>query len=338
VATRNLATNSRRAQEAAEDIVRFTSGELERSYRRALDDIRAEISRLYELYMAEGELTKAQATQFLRNSGIERRIVNIMSPVLTESEETLRQTAQVAFDRSFFKHAWAIDQASGVNLGWGSFSDAAVRAAVGIGDYTDDLRGLLSEKEVARHARVLNNAFSNYESDTRRWISRQVRDGIIKGESVDKLAKRLDKQALMHSKNSAITIARTETLRATGIGGQIGYDEAREKGVNIREMWDATLDSRTRPDHAAADGAVKDNESGLFSVPWGTSPGPRRNGIAAQDINCRCTAVGEVEGYSPEVRRIRGEGVQPYQTFGEWARRNGITANRYGQKYDRFFE
>jgi len=334
MATRDLRTNSRKAYRRADEIFGKVTKELGSSYRRALDEVRATLTRLYEQYGVTGEFTKAQATQFLRNSQIEQQIVGILDRTVGESQELITDAMKVSFDEGFFRTAWSVDQAAGVSLGWGTFSDAAVRAAVGIGGDTAELEGLLSEREITRHKRIMDDAFVNYRKDTRKWISREVRDGVIRGESVQKISKRLNDSALMHSKNSAQTIARTETLRATGIGNQIGYDQARDRGVNIREVWDATLDSRTRPDHAAADGAVKDNESGLFSVPWGTSPGPRRNGIAAQDINCRCEAVSEVEGYAPDVRRQREAGIEPYQTFGTWATNNGLTVNRYGQRYN----
>jgi hypothetical protein len=81
------------------------------------------------------------------------------------------------------------------------------------------------------------------------------------------------------------------------------------------------------------DGQVMEND--VFIFPNGkTTPGPKRSGVAAQDINCRCRVVAETEGYTPTVRRIRDEGVQPYKTFRQWAQERGLLANQYGQKYD----
>ncbi len=331
--TRDLKTNSRRVYRRADSIFSSTRRELKKSYNAALDEIRATLSRLYEQYGVTGEFTKAQMTQFLRNSQLEKSILNIAGSTIDDNKELLSEAMKVSFDEGFFRTGWAIDQAAGVSLGWGQISDDAVRAAVGIGGDVNALKGLISPKELKRHKKIMKDAFTNYDKQTRKWISREIRGGVIKGESVSKVAKRLD-GALMKSRNSAEIIARTETLRATGMASQIGYDEARDKGVNVREVWDATLDDRTRPDHAAADGTVKDNESGLFSVPWGEVPGPRRSGIPGQDINCRCEPVGEVEGYAPDVRRQREAGIEPYQTFGTWAERNGIAVNRYGQRYD----
>lgn len=333
MATRDLQTNHNAIEATGQQIFKFTSRELEASYRRALTDVRNEITRLYETFMAEGELTKAQTAQFLRQSNIEAEIVRVMNPYITANTELLEQASMVSFDQSFYRHQWAIDQATGVKLEWGALSDNAVRAATGIGGNPEDLIGIMPEKEVTKHIKVMDDAFKNYDLDTRAWIERDVRQGIIKGESVAQLTRRLKENGMLHSYNSAELIARTETLRSTGLGAQITYDEARDEGVNVIEIWDATLDDRTRPDHADADGTVKDNETGLFSVPWGEVEGPRRSGDPAQDISCRCNINPQIEGYAPEVRRIRGEGLVPYKSFRTWTGERGITRNRFGQEY-----
>jgi SPP1 gp7 family putative phage head morphogenesis protein len=265
---------------------------------------------------------------------LEQQLTDAIQPHMLRNEEFLKEIAQVGFERSFYENAWALDQAVGVRQAWGQLDPNAVRAAVGLADDVAALGEVMSEREAMEHKRVLDEAFENYRRDTRRWIGREVTQGVIQGESVDRIAKRLDNTALMHSQHSAMTIARTETLRATGLGGQMAYDRAAEKGVQVRQVWDATLDSRTRPRHAQLDGKVRDEQTGAFAVPGiGNVAGPRRSGIASFDINCRCTVRPEIEGYSPRVRRTREDGIQPYQTFEQWARRQGITANRFGERY-----
>lgn len=338
--TRDLQTNAERIAKRLDRVRGATETELARIYNRALDDVRTTLARLYEQYRGEGELTRAQATQFLRNSNIESEIRRIMGPYVTDGTELMKEAASVSFQESYYRNAWAVNQATGVSQSWGLLDDASVRAAIGIGDAAGGTAALLEElggKEAARHSRILDDAFRRYDADTRRWISRAAADGIIKGESVDRVARRIRREGIAKSYNSAQTIARTEINRATGLGSQVSYARGRDKGARIQEIWDATLDSRTRPDHAQADGAVMDEETGLFNVPWGAVPGPRRSGIPGQDINCRCTTRPQVAGYAPEVRRIRGQGMQPYQTFSEWAREQGLQRNRYGQRF-RFLE
>lgn len=334
MATRNLTTNSLQALKKADGIVAFTSQELIKSYKVALVEIRKELDTLYKKFLTLKEPTKAQLTQFMRKSKIEKEIVDIMRPFLTANEAFIKDMSVLGIDNGYFNNAWALDQASGVSLSWGMIDDTAVRAAAGIGGNVGNLTGLLTSFEIKQHQKLLTEAFKNYDQDTIRWISRDIRQGILQGESAVKVARRIQRSGITKSFNSAMKISRTEILRATGLSGQIAYEEARGFGVDINEIWDATLDNRTRPEHATADGEIKDNETGFFSVPWGEVTGPRRSGIASQDIFCRCISVGEVEGYSPELRRVRGEGLQPVQTFKEWAKTNDITVNRFGQKYN----
>jgi hypothetical protein len=307
--------------------------ELIRAYNQAIVAIRAELVRLYEIYGIEGELTRAQATRFLRQSQLEQRIYETFQPTLLRNQEFLKEISSVAFEESFYRHAWAVSQQAGVDLNWGLLDPNMVRSAVGISGNSAPLAGLMSAEEIAQHARVLDDALNvNYAGDARRWIAEDVTQGVIRGESIPRIARRLQDRGLAQSYRQAMTIARTETLRSTGLGEQISYQQSRDLGVGITEVWDATLDIRTRPEHAVLDGRQKDTPDG-WNAAVGLVPGPRRSGVASFDINCRCDVNPQVDGYAPTVRRIRDEGIQPYQTFSEWARRRGLNANRYGQRY-----
>ena len=333
MATRDLATNSKKTLDKADRIINFTSKELINSYKTALTDVRSKLADLYSRFLTLEEPTKAQLTQFMRLSNIEKEIVGIMKPYLSANEALIKDMSVLGVDTGFFNNAWAVDQATGVNGSWGMIDDAAVRAAAGIGGDGGDLSGLLTAKEVKQHQKVLEDAFANYNKDTAKWISQDIRQGIIQGESVPKISKRLRDNAITKSYNSSMTIARTETLRASSVGNQVAYNQARNAGVQITETWDAALDDRTRSDHAAADGKKKDNVTGMYSL-FGTEfPAPRMSGIAKQDINCRCISVGEVGGLSPELRALQNEGMEPYQSFETWVTEQGLTANRFGDKY-----
>ena len=329
--TRDLTTNSRRISKQLNFLPEFATNELLKSYASALNDIRATLLKLYDQYSVDGSLTRAQRTQFLRLSNIEAEIINVMKPYLVESEDFIKQVSQVAVDQSYLRHGWAIDQAAGVKLGWGGLSDVAVRAASGIGGDLAELEGILSEKEIVQHAKVLDDAFKTWPKDSTKWLSGAIKDGVIKGDSIPVISRKI-KDALDKSYSQAERIARTEILRSLGIGEQVAYDKAADLGVQVKQVWDATLDSRTRPEHASLDGQAMIN--GVFTTSVGNIPGPRRSGVASFDIRCRCSVNGEVEGFSPSVRRIRGEGLVPYQTFKTWAERTGVTVNKYGQKYD----
>ena len=315
-----------------EKITDVTQRELLRIYAESLNEVRATLSRLYETYSVSGEFTRSQLTQFVRLSGVESEILRIMDPYLARSITEIQTAAQVAVDQGFYRTAWAIDQAAGVQLNWGLLDDRQVRAAAGIIDDAQALSGFMSASEVKRHKGILDTALRNYQGDTRKWLGQQVTKGIIEGKSVSQVARELKDISYGKSIRSAMTIARTETLRAMGIGTRLAYEESADHGVPIRQVWDATLDDRTRPDHIEMDGQVKDGDA--FVLPGGKRvPGPHETGEARHDINCRCRVTGEIEGFAPSVRRIRNEGIVPYKTASEWLQEKGATANRYGQKY-----
>jgi len=330
--SRDLTKTSRRIQRNLERIVDVTQREVMSYYAAGLNDVRATLSRLYESYNVTGEMTRAQLTQFIRLSNVESEIRRIMNPYISQTVTQLQESMVVSLDQSFYRHAWAVDQAAGTRLNWGMLEDRQVRAAVGLVNDSKALAGFMTAAEVERHAKLINDALINYQGDARKWLTRELTQGIIQGKSVSQVARQIKDVSIGKSIRSAMTIARTETLRAIGIGSRMAYESAEDLGVKIKYIWDATLDDRVRPDHAALDG--QEREGDYFQVPGiGPVRGPRESGVAEFDINCRCDVRAEVEGYAPSLRRVRDEGIVPYESAKSWIERHGVTANRYGQKY-----
>lgn len=90
------------------------------------------------------------------------------------------------------------------------------------------------------------------------------------------------------------TISRTETITALRQGRREGFKQAVEQGKvdaqAVTRTWDATLDKRTRPDHAAMDGEKIDGLDDAWVLPDGSrmmTPGDSSLGASAgQIINC----------------------------------------------------
>jgi uncharacterized protein with gpF-like domain len=127
--------------------------------------------------------------------------------------------------------------------------------------------------------------------------------------------------AMGNSDYEAIRIARTEGQRAMSEGTSLLYEKAKASGIKGREIWDATLDGKTRPSHQALDGEPR-GEDGFWHVMHEgkmiKTAGPLRSGKASFDINCRCRTRYEIEGYEPIIRRTRDQGIIPYTTYPEW--------------------
>lgn len=127
-------------------------------------------------------------------------------------------------------------------------------------------------------------------------INAETLQGILQGESMDKIAKRLRNVQEMN-KTQAIRSARTIVTGAENKGRQDSYKRAEKDGIVMKREWIATNDSRTRHWHAELDGVEVDidepweNEFGKIMFPGDSSADP------ANTYNCRCSMRSVVKGF-----------------------------------------
>lgn len=95
-----------------------------------------------------------------------------------------------------------------------------------------------------------------------RWNQKKVTgsilQGIIQGESIDDIAKRIARDTARQNSKAMIRYARTATTGAQNAGRMETMHRAQGMGINVRKQWLATLDARTRDSHRHLDGQVKD--------------------------------------------------------------------------------
>lgn len=131
-----------------------------------------------------------------------------------------------------------------------------------------------------------------------RWNMKKINSallqGILTGDSIPKLAKRLKTVAKMNSAQS-IRTARTLATGAENLGHYNRYHEAREKGIKLKNKWNATKDSRTRLSHRLLDGEERE-EGELFSNNC-RFPGDPECKDGGEIYNCRCRLTAVLEGY-----------------------------------------
>lgn len=161
----------------------------------------------------------------------------------------------------------------------------------------------------------------------KKQITAQVTSGILQGESIPKIAKRLQTNIPDMERVSAVRAARTAVTGAQNAGRQDSYIRAEEMGIELEREWVATLDNRTRHYHAKADGQtaavdkpfIVGGEEIMF-------PGDTSSGASGWNIyNCRCRTIGKVKGVdmSDAKRRVRdpetGKNVVIKDvTYSEW--------------------
>lgn len=132
-------------------------------------------------------------------------------------------------------------------------------------------------------------------------INAETLQGILQGESMDKISKRLRNVQEMN-KTQAIRSARTIVTGAENKGRQDSYKRAEKDGIVMKREWIATNDSRTRHWHAELDGVEVDidepwvNEFGKIMFPGDPSADP------ANTYNCRCSMASKIIGFK-KVRK-----------------------------------
>ena len=307
----------RSSQAALTRLQRKGEEEIVTIYAEALDEIRKELRSLYRKYQENGVLSNADKTVYNRLKQLESQIKALLKRKNAEVDELLERLVSEQFEESFYRMSYAIDMAGGMELQWGLIPERAAEELV-----SSPLEKLF-QSEAVRNAR--DGAFDRIRKD--------LELAMIRGDSFQTLARRIGKAIGVDKTGNgyaygrrglaakAMTIARTESMRALNMGHRRAYDEAKEMGCDIVEMWDATLDSRTRPSHAALDGQYRDEEHGGWYVPeigkyvsW-----PGQSGVASFDINCRCRTTAHVRGFPPKERYIRGKSTaEPYITYSDW--------------------
>lgn len=139
-----------------------------------------------------------------------------------------------------------------------------------------------------------------------RWNAQHLQSTItqaaVSGSSVDDIAKDLRRVMAMNVRDS-IRVARTAMTGAENAGRVDAYRRAQAMGIEIEQVWLATLDGVTRPSHRALDGEAAE-VGGTFSNGCRFPGDP--SGPASEVMNCRCTLIASLRGFEKDVRTLDG--------------------------------
>ena len=161
----------------------------------------------------------------------------------------------------------------------------------------------------------------------RRKISSAILQGIMQGESMDKIAGRLASVTNMLS-SAAIRNARTYTTSAENGGRQDRYEEVESMGIKIQKEWLATMDNRTRHAHRVLDGQRRDVDE-PFEVDGEKIMYPADPTAAGYLIyNCRCTMISKVIHFEEKTKKYD----LPNMTYEEWKEARPVYKKKNGKK------
>ncbi len=169
-----------------------------------------------------------------------------------------------------------------------------------VGGYSFTLTDANTVKSLAEsYKTLLPYKYFDGKKDVR-WnvkkINSEVLQGILQGESMDKIAGRFSKVMNMNEV-SAIRNARTTVTGAENKGRQDSYERATKDGLILKREWIATNDGRTRHAHRLLDGQTADVDN-----PFQSDLGPIMfpgdpNADPSMIYNCRCTQAAKVVGF-----------------------------------------
>jgi len=180
--------------------------------------------------------------------------------------------------------------------------------------------GFIREAINARpfQGKLLSEWFDDLSKSVQRDLERQLKIGLIEGESIPELTRRVQTATLDTARRNAATIARTATNHVTTQAREAVYRENEDvmKGVE----WVSTLDARTTETCMALDTQV-------FPIDSGPRP--------PAHMNCRSTTVPVLKSWkelgidlaeAPKgTRAAFGGEVPESMSYGSWLRKQSVS-------------
>lgn len=295
-------------------------------YKKAADELQEKIDAYFDRFkerdaeqlrlLRDGKITQQQYTQWRlaqigrgkRFEALRDRVAERMTNANEVAAAYINDTTPGLYSLNRNYAAYTIEIQLGRNIGLTLWDERTVRRL--LADQPDLMPYYPPKRAVNRG---IDLAYG------KRQITAQVTTGILQGESIGGIANRLQTNIPGMNRDSAIRAARTAVTGAQNAGRQDGFDSAANMGIQLEKVWVATLDNRTRHDHARADGQMVPEEE-PFNV-GGCDlmyPGdPRGPGYLI--YNCRCTVIAKIKeiDYGNALRRDRW-GVLPNMTFAQW--------------------
>lgn len=260
--------------------------ELLKLYRKHRDNIKRLVA---ELFMQYGNDGKVNVSDIQR---IEQQMMNEIRNIAVSEVAIVTTILATVFAHAYYRTAYEIEKSIGVAI---SFSLLRKEVIDEIVNY--NWSGTMFSQRIWDNTNALVKA-----------LRTELYLGIQQGESIDKIAKRIDKQFNSKAYQSQRLI-RTESARVISSAQEKIYAES---DVVKYLMYTATLDNRTSEICRSRDGKK-----------WRIDD-PERPVIPAHP-NCRSCWIPVIEGYEPTKRKDNEtKQIIEYKTYNEWAKSKGI--------------
>ena len=258
-----------------------------KSYKRSLDDVKSEISKIYMEYTVDNELKIGKQQRLAVLKELEKKLVLQAKELGATDVEVTSNILSDAYKDAYYQAAYTIDKGVTTNIDFTILNKEMVKAAVEM-----PIENVMFSDRIWKNKELLVNR-----------IRQDVEKALIQGESVEKLARKI-KNTFGSSAYESKRLLQTEVARCQTQSFNNIY---KDSGIVKKVMWSSTLDTKTNPEDAQLDGKI-----------WGID---EKHSEPPLHPNCRCCLIAVIDEWSPSERRDNSTGeVIPYKTYEEWAK------------------
>ena len=253
----------------------------------------------------------------------QRNIADVLARTNEVANNMIRDNQFDVFAQNGNYAGYELEHGFGMNFGFDLYDKRSVERLI------KDKPNVLPFKKLDKEKDVKWN-FKN--------IRAQVTQGILQGESIPKIAKRLSEVVPNRNAKQMALHARTAMTSAQNGGRLQRYKEAKALGLRFKKVWLAGSDGRVRDLHVELNGQAVDVDEDFevdgFTVQYPGDPW----GEPEMVYNCRCTMITELDkdhpfDFSEDAEKY--EEIDEDQSFEEWKkekRSNSQTSQRASSK------
>lgn len=278
---KNLNKTAETINRALGQLLKKSDRAIAKQYANTLNEIRKELSKLYEKYEINGKLTYAEMAKYDRLTKFIKEIDYLLTTNYKEQKSVIYDVLGESYLDGFYLTAWALETDTLSKLAYSVVTPETITDMI-----ENPIYGL-----------TLSDRLEKNRTNIIYTIQQEITQGLVKGESYGNMVKRL-KTALEGDTTKAMRIARTEAHRVSESSKLDSAVHANQNGVIMMKEWNSVEDQRVRhfskANHRTLNGTkipVDEN----FKQGNAEGPGPGQMGSASQDINCRCFLTYSVE-------------------------------------------
>lgn len=232
--------------------------------------------------LADGKITLEEYKHWLNGQVFvgkqwQDKVTSVAASLLTANQQAnaiVEGQKRAVFGENATFQAYSMEHEAGMDLSFSIYDSATVTR-------------LLKEQPELLPRKIVNG--KKDMAWNRINIANAITQGVIQGESVPEIAKRIARDTSSTNMKAMTRYARTAMTGAQNAGRIGAMNDALGMGIKVKKEWIATLDSRTRDAHADLDGQTaevnKPFKSQLGDIMFPGDPAAHPGNV----WNCRCT-------------------------------------------------